>query len=154
MTGEIKGALLLGLGIFCPGALVLAGVGYVAGQIAGHEYREAIHDADEEVKRDFEECGGNAANEAAAVTTSIGEALAPFTMGASAAWMGVQAYRIRERTRASALARASRSAKSGRGKKASKASSGRTKKTPKTTAKTKTNTKRTPAPRKRTSSAY
>lgn len=97
MTGEVKGLAILGLGLFCPAALVLAGVGYLAGQIAGEEYRSAIRDADARIKKEFEGCAGEAANKAARATTSLGELLAPFTFGASAVWMGVQAWRIRDR---------------------------------------------------------
>ena len=97
MTGEVKGLAILGLGLFCPAALVLAGVGYLAGQIAGEEYRSAIRDADAKIKKEFEGCAGEAANKAANTTTSLGELLAPFTFGVSAVWMGVQAWRIRNR---------------------------------------------------------
>lgn len=97
MTGEIKGLAILGLGIFCPPALVLAGIGYLAGQIAGEEYRSAIRDADSKIKKEFEGIAGEAANRAAKSTTALGELLAPFTFGASAIWMGVQAWRVRDR---------------------------------------------------------
>lgn len=97
MTGEIIGLAGLGLAVFCPGAAVVAGVGYLAGQIAGEEYRSAIRDADSRIKREFEGATGEAANRAAKSTSSLGETLAPWTFGASAAWMGVQAYRVRSR---------------------------------------------------------
>ena len=103
MTGEIKAAAILGLGLVCPGALVLAGVGYLAGQVAGEMYRSAIRDADDLVKSQFEGSRGDAANRAAESSAALGETLAPLTLGVSALWMGVQAIRVREASREAAL---------------------------------------------------
>lgn len=104
MTGEIIAAASLGLAFVCPGAAALAGLGYLAGQVAGEEYRSAIRDADSRIKREFEGSSGEAANRAAKSTTSLAETLAPWTFGASAAWMGVRAYQVRERMREVAVA--------------------------------------------------
>lgn len=112
MTGELIGLSALGLAVVCPGAAVVAGVGYLAGQIAGEEYRSAIRDADSKIKREFEGATGEAANRAAKSTSSLGETLAPWTFGASAAWMGVQAYRVRSRMKEVAEASLNRRRKS------------------------------------------
>lgn len=99
MEGEIKGVALLGLAVFCPTALAVGAAAYVAGRVTGAAYRAAIREADETVQREFERVGGDRAIAAAGATTAIGEFLSPFTGGVSAVWMGVQASRIRKKTR-------------------------------------------------------
>jgi hypothetical protein len=91
----MKGAGLLGLLLFCPSALALAGVGWLAGKIAGEDYRQTVCEADRMLGKRYG--GGRGAVEAAEVTSSFGEALAPWTFGVTAAWMAYNAKRLRDR---------------------------------------------------------
>ena len=95
MTGEVKGLALLGLAVFCPSALALAGVGYIAGKVTGAEYRDAVRDANRILGKRYG--GGREAEMAAEATASYGEALAPWTFGITAVWMGYNAHRIRKK---------------------------------------------------------
>ena len=103
MTKEIEGLACIGLALFCPAAAVVAGLGCLAAEITGEAYESAIQGADEMVKRHFEGADGRQAEIAAKSTASLGKVLAPFTLGASAVWMGVQAAHVREASRQAAL---------------------------------------------------